>query len=164
VKTTSASSWPEAVQRVAAFLRDARVEARVEEFDESARSAADAATATGAPIEQIVKSLVFAGDGRPIVVLVPGDRRADTAKIAAVAGCERVKSIGADEVVRLTGFPAGGVAPFPLPGIDTILMEQALFGHDVVWVGAGSSRHMAAIAPSDLGRLARARPAVLTVE
>jgi prolyl-tRNA editing enzyme YbaK/EbsC (Cys-tRNA(Pro) deacylase) len=43
-------------------------------------------------------------------------------------------------------------------------MEQALFGHEVVWIGAGSSRHMAALAPSDLGRLARARPASLTVE
>ena len=70
--TTSESSWPEAVQRVAAVLREARVEARVEEFDEGARTAADAASATGAPIDQIVKSLVFACDGRPIVVLVPG--------------------------------------------------------------------------------------------
>ena len=162
--TTSESNWPEAVKRVAAVLREARVEARVEEFDEGARTAADAASATGAPIEQIVKSLVFAGDGRPIVVLVPGDLRADPARIAAAAGCERVKAVGADAVERLTGFPPGGVAPFPLPGIDTVLMEQALFGHEVVWIGAGSSRHMAALAPSDLGRLARARPARLTVE
>ena len=161
---TDESSWPEPVRRVAAVLRDARIEARVEEFGEGAKTAADAASATGAPIEQIVKSLVFACDGRAIVAMVPGNLRADTAKIAAAAGCGRVKSVAADEVERLTGFPAGGVAPFPLPGIETVLMEQALFGHDVVWVGAGSSRHMAALAPSDLGRLARARPASLTVE
>jgi prolyl-tRNA editing enzyme YbaK/EbsC (Cys-tRNA(Pro) deacylase) len=149
---------------VAAVLEEARVEGRVEEFTESASTAADAAGATGAPIEQIVKSLVFAGDGRPIVAMVPGDRRADTARIAAAAGCERVKAVGADAVERLTGFPAGGVAPFPLPGIETVLIEQALLGHEVVWIGAGSSRHMAALAPSDLVRLARARPAQLTVE
>ena len=65
---------------------------------------------------------------------------------------------------RLTGFPPGGVAPFPLPGIETILIEQALFGHEVVWIGAGSPKHMAALAPSDLARRARARPAPLTVE
>jgi prolyl-tRNA editing enzyme YbaK/EbsC (Cys-tRNA(Pro) deacylase) len=157
-------SWPEPVQRVAAALRDARVEARIEEFDEGAATAADAAAATGAPIERIVKSLVFACDGRPLVAMVPGDRRADSAKVASAAGCERVKSVGADAVERLTGFPAGGVAPFPLPAIDTILIEQALFAHEVVWVGAGSSRHMAALAPGDLARLARARPAQLTVE
>ena len=37
--------------------------------------------------------------------MVPGDRRADTAKVAAAAGCERVKAVGMDAVERLTGFP-----------------------------------------------------------
>jgi prolyl-tRNA editing enzyme YbaK/EbsC (Cys-tRNA(Pro) deacylase) len=152
------------VQRVAGVLREARVEARIEEFGEDTKTATDAASAAGAPIEQIVKSLVFAGDGRPLVAMIPGHLRADTAKIAAAAGCERVKHVGADAVARLTGFPPGGVAPFPLPGIDTILIDEGLLGHEVVWVGAGSSRHMAALAPGDLVRLARARPARLAVE
>jgi prolyl-tRNA editing enzyme YbaK/EbsC (Cys-tRNA(Pro) deacylase) len=75
-----------------------------------------------------------------------------------------VKSVGPDAVERLTGFPPGGVAPFPLPQIETVLIERALLGHEVVWIGAGSERHMAALAPSDLARLARARPAQLVVE
>jgi prolyl-tRNA editing enzyme YbaK/EbsC (Cys-tRNA(Pro) deacylase) len=160
----TADRWPEPVERVAAALREARVEARIEEFAEGTPTAADAANAAGAPIEQIVKSLVFACEGRPILVMVPGDRRADTAKIAAAAGCGRVKSVGAEEMTRLTGFPAGGVAPFPLPGFETVLIEQALLGHEFVWIGAGSSRHMAALSPPDLARLARARPAELSVE
>ena len=48
---TDEGSWPESVRRVAAVLREARVEARVEEFGEGAKTAADAASATGAPIE-----------------------------------------------------------------------------------------------------------------
>jgi prolyl-tRNA editing enzyme YbaK/EbsC (Cys-tRNA(Pro) deacylase) len=151
--------WPEAVERVARVLRDARVEARVEEFPEGTPTAAAASEATGAALAQIVKSLVFSCDGRAIVVLVSGDRRADTRKIAEAAGCERVKSAGADAVARATGFPAGGVAPFPLPGIETILVDRSLLAHEVVWIGAGSDRHMAAVAPGDLVRLARARPA-----
>jgi Cys-tRNA(Pro) deacylase len=152
-------AWPEAVERVASVLREARVEARVEEFPDGTPTAAAASEATGAPPEQIVKSLVFSCDGRAIVVLVPGDRRADTAKIAAAAGCERVKSAGSEAVARATGFPAGGVAPFPLPGIETVLVDRALLAHEVVWIGAGSERHMVALAPSDLVRLARARAA-----
>ena len=158
------SSWPEAVERVAGALREGRVEARIEEFGEGTPTAADAASAVGAPIDQIVKSLVFACDGRAIVVMVPGDRRADLKKVAAAAGCERVKPVGAEAVERLTGFPPGGVSPFPLPGIETVLIEQELLAHEAVWVGAGSSRHMAALAPADLARLARARPAQLSVE
>lgn len=158
------AGWPEPVQRVARVLQEGRVEARIEEFKEGTPTAEDAAKAAGAPVGRIVKSLVFSCDGRAIVVMVPGDRRADTAKIAAVAGCDRVKAVGADAVEELTGFPAGGVAPFPLPGIQTVLLDRALLAHEVVWIGAGSGRHMAALAPADLTRLARARPVDVAVE
>ena len=65
---------------------------------------------------------------------------------------------------RATGFPAGGVAPFPLPGIETVLVDRSLLVHELVWIGAGSNRHMAALAPPDLVRLARARPADVAAE
>lgn len=158
------SEWPEPVQRVATFLEEAGAEARIEEFPAGTPTAKEAAEAVGCALGDIVKSLVFRCDGRAIVVMVPGDRRADTAKIAAVAGCDRVKGVGADAVEELTGFPAGGVAPFPLPGIQTVLLDRALMAHEVVWIGAGSSRHMAALAPADLARLARARPVDVAVE
>ena len=158
------ADWPEPVERVARVLKEGRVEARIEEFKEGTPTADDAARAAGAPVDRIVKSLVFSCDGRAIVVMVPGARRAATAKIAAVAGCDRVKGVGADAVEELTGFPAGGVAPFPLPGIQTVLLDRTLMAHEVVWIGAGSSRHMAALAPAELARLARARPVDVVVE
>ena len=151
------TGWPEAVERVVRVLREAKVEARVEEFREGAHTADAASQATGAPLAQIVKSLVFSCDGRAIVVMVPGDRRADAVKVGRAAGCERVKSAGPDAVAEATGFPAGGVAPFPLPRIETVLIDRSLLLHEVVWIGAGSDRHMAAVAPSDLVRLSRAR-------
>jgi prolyl-tRNA editing enzyme YbaK/EbsC (Cys-tRNA(Pro) deacylase) len=152
------TAWPEPVERVARFLREAQVEARLEEFEDGTPTAADAARAVGCKLEQIVKSLVFRCNGRYVVAMVPGDRRADTAKVAAAAGCSRARVAGADEVRIATGFPAGGVAPFPLARVETVLFERTLLGHEVVWTGAGSSRHMAALAPTDLIRLARGRP------
>jgi prolyl-tRNA editing enzyme YbaK/EbsC (Cys-tRNA(Pro) deacylase) len=150
--------WPEPVERVVRHLREGRVEARVEEFPTGTPTAADAARATGARLQEIVKSLVFLCDGRSVLVMVPGDQRADSEKIAKAVGCERVKVAGAEDVVRATGFSAGGVAPFPLAQIDLVLMERTLLTHEIVWIGAGTSRHMAALAPTDLLRLARARP------
>lgn len=149
--------WPEPVQRVAAFLQEAQVEARVEEFGEGTPTAEAAARAAGAELGEIVKTLVFSCDGRAILVMVPGDRRADTAKIAAATGCERVKSVRAEAVEKATGFPAGGVAPFPLPGVETVLIDRGLLAHESVWIGAGSSRHMATLAPADLVRISRAK-------
>lgn len=153
----TAERWPEPVERVAAALREARIEARIEEFAEGTQTAEDAAAAVGCQLPQIVKSLVFACEERWVLALIPGDRRADRAKIATEARCERAKIAGPEDVARVTGFEAGGVAPFPLPGVETVLIERTLLTHDVVWVGAGSRRHMAAIAPTDLVRVARAR-------
>jgi prolyl-tRNA editing enzyme YbaK/EbsC (Cys-tRNA(Pro) deacylase) len=150
--------WPEPVERVATFLRDAKAEARLEEFLEGTPTAEDAAKAVGCDLSQIVKSLVFDCDGRAVVVMVPGDRRADRRKIAAALGCASVKVAGPTEVARATGFEAGGVAPFPLTAVDAVLIEPALLGYETVWIGAGSSRHMASLSPSDLVRLSHAKP------
>jgi Cys-tRNA(Pro) deacylase len=151
-------TWPEAVERVAAFLRQGGVEARIEEFAEGTPTAEDAARAVGCKLGQIVKSLVFDCDGRPFVVLVPGDRRADARKVARVAGSRRAKIVGPDEVRRVTGFAAGAVAPFPLPDVDRVLIDRQVLVHERVWIGAGSPRHMATLTPADLVRLARAEP------
>ena len=151
------NAWPEPVERVAEFLRRAAVESRVEEFPAGTKTAEDAARAVGCDVDQIVKSLIFVCDGRPVLLMIGGDRRADRAKVEAAVPCEKAKIAGPDEVRSATGFEPGAVAPFPLPGIETILVDQELLVHEVVWTGAGSHQHVLAIAPADLVRLTRAR-------
>jgi prolyl-tRNA editing enzyme YbaK/EbsC (Cys-tRNA(Pro) deacylase) len=154
--------WPEPVERVAQVLRSLGVDARVEEFPEGTPTAGAAAKAVGSSRAQIVKTLLFVCDGRPTLALVPGDRRADEAKVAAAAGARRARVAQPEEVLAATGFEPGGVAPFPAPGVSQVLMSEELLAHDRVWIGAGSEKHMAGLAPVDLVRLAQARPADLT--
>ena len=156
MKIVSRSEWPEPVERVAAYLRTAGAEARIEEFAATTPTAEDAARAVGCKLAQIVKSLVFVCDGRPLLVLVPGDRRADTGKIAASAGCASLRIARADEVRAATGFEPGAVAPFPLPRIERVFADRTLLAHLAVWIGAGSRNHLAVLAPSELVRLTRA--------
>jgi len=146
------------IQRVrdAAARKGVSLEIRV--FDESTHTAADAAATVDAELGQIVKSLVFDCDGRKVLVLVPGDRRADSEKIARAAGSNFARIAGSDEVREATGFDPGAVAPFPLERIDAIFVERTLLSQPVLWVGAGSERHMAALSPTELLRLSRARP------
>jgi len=152
------AEWPEAVERVAAFLREAGAEARLEEFADGTPTAADAARAVGCSLDQIVKSLVFDCDGKPVLVLVPGDRRADADKVARAAGAARARVAGRPEVERATGYEPGAVAPFALREVETVLVDRGVLVHDVVWVGAGSPSHMAGISPAELLRLSRATP------
>jgi prolyl-tRNA editing enzyme YbaK/EbsC (Cys-tRNA(Pro) deacylase) len=152
------AAWPEPVERVSSFLRDAGAEARIEEFASGTPTAQAAAEAVGCELDQIVKSLVLMCDGHAVVALVPGDRRGDPEKVARAVGAEQARIAKADEVTRATGFEPGAVAPFPLPAVHAILMERTLLRHQLVWVGAGSSRHMAGLSPAELARLARAKP------
>jgi prolyl-tRNA editing enzyme YbaK/EbsC (Cys-tRNA(Pro) deacylase) len=149
--------WPEPVERVASVLRDAGIDARVEEFREGTPTARDAAKAVGASLGQIVKSLLFICDGRPTLALIPGDRRADETKVATVAGAKAARVAKPAEVVAATGFEPGGVAPFPVPAVAQVLIALELLRHEQVWIGAGSERHMAGISPVDLVRLTDAR-------
>ncbi len=148
-------SWPEPVERVAAFLRAAGAESRLEEFASDAASAQAAADAIGCDLDQIVKSLVFMCGTRSALALVPGDRRADPAKIGLAIGASETRVARPAEVIAATGVAPGAVGPFPPPAGVPILVERTILSRAVVWVGAGSERHMAMVSPLELVRLTR---------
>ena len=106
------AAWPEPVERVSSFLRESGAEARIQEFDDGTPTAADAAAATGCGLDQIVKSLVLVCDDKPVVALVPGDRRLDPAKVARAlgAGSARIASAGGRE---RDGLSSRGGGPVP---------------------------------------------------
>src|SRR3954469_24300796 len=150
-------TWPEPVQRVSEALRAAAVDARIEQFDEGTPTARDAAKAVGCDLSQIVKTIVMVSDGLFVLVLVPGDRRAEERAVIAALGSTEVRVARPEEVLRATGFEPGGVAPFPQLAVTHALMDNALLQHEVVWVGAGTDQHMACLGPAELLRVARAR-------
>jgi len=155
------TGFPEPVERVAQVLRVGAVDATVQEFAAGTPTAEDAAQAVGCKLEQIVKTLVFVCDGEYVLVLVPGDRRADERKVGSELGAREIRVANAAEVVAATGFEPGAVAPFPRRDAVAVLMERTLLQHGQVWVGAGSPAHMAMLSAGDLQRLSGARPADL---
>ena len=152
------------MERVAAALREGAVDARLEEFPAGTPTAAAAAEAVGCETSQIVKTLVFVCDELPVLALVPGDRRADPAKVAAAVAAREARIATPAEVVAATGFEPGAVSPVPAPAGGRVLVDAGLFLHEVVWIGAGSPRHVAGVAPRDLARVAGAVPSELSTE
>jgi Cys-tRNA(Pro) deacylase len=148
--------WPEPVERVSAFLRAAAVNATVQEFPDGTPTAQAAALAIGCDPGQIVKSLVLVCDESYVLALVPGDRRADERKVAALVEATEARIATAAEVVAATGFEPGAVSPFPQAAIARTLVDRVLLQHTTVWIGGGSTTHMVAIAPADLVRLTEA--------
>jgi prolyl-tRNA editing enzyme YbaK/EbsC (Cys-tRNA(Pro) deacylase) len=157
-------AWPDPVERVTAFLGRVGAEVRVEEFPAGTPTAAAAADAIGCKLSEIIKSLVFECDDRTALAMIPGDRRADTGKIARAVEAERAQVASAARVRELTGFEPGAVAPFPPGKVDHVLIDRLLLLQDHVWVGAGSATHLARLAPAELVRLSRAVPLDLATD
>jgi len=125
---------------------------QVIEFDQTTRTAADAAAAIGCQVGQIVKSLLFTVKGTPVMTLVSGDNRLDDRKLAALyeVGRKWVRRANAEVVKQVTGYTIGGVPPFghqePLP----IFIDRDLLAYEVVWAAAGTPHAVFAIPPTKL--------------
>ncbi len=141
-------------QRVAQAAQALGLDIRVVEFDETTRTAPDAANAIGCQVAQIVKSLLFLVGEQPVVALVSGANRLDEAKLAALRSTSRkkVKRAGADAARAATGFAIGGVPPFGHSEVLPVYVDEDLTRFDVVWAAAGTPFSVFAIAPDDLIR------------
>lgn len=127
----------------------------IREFDESTHTAAEAAAAIGCPVEAIVKSLVFTADGEPLLALVSGPNRVDTAALGARLGVTIGKADAA-LVKAATGYSIGGVPPFGFPAPLRTVMDEALLALPQVWAAAGTATSVFPIAPRELARLTAA--------
>jgi len=141
------------VQRVQAALQAAGSSARVIALSDTARSAQDAADSIGCPLGAIVKSLVFAVDGQPVMALVAGDRQCDTGALPAVLGLAgRCRRADAEQVRAATGFAIGGVAPVAHPASLPVAIDASLGRFDVIYAAAG---HPHCVFATDLAELQR---------
>ncbi|MCH5673932.1 YbaK/EbsC family protein [Streptomyces gilvus] len=139
--------------RFAAALKELGLDdlnARVRRFPEATRTAAEAAEAIGCELSQICKSLIFAADGVPVLVLMDGASRVDVELVRAELGAGKVTRAKADVVRETTGYAIGGVPPFGHLTRTRVLADRSLLAHDVVWAAAGTPYSVFPMEPEDL--------------
>lgn len=119
----------------------------IRRYPAGTRTAADAAAAIGCDVAQIVKSLVFAADGEPVLVLTSGANRVDVDRVAELLGAARVTKADADLVRSATGFAIGGTPPFGHPAPLPTLVDRDLLDHEIVWAAAGTPDSVFPLAP-----------------
>lgn len=141
-------------ERVRAYLDAHGLSDGILTFEQSTKTAQMAADAAGCELGQIVKSLVFTVDDRPVVALVAGDRRGDADAIAAQLGGVSARFADADTVREATGYAIGGVSPFDLPADLPVLFDDSLERFAQVYPAAGT--------PTSMVRMGRARLVELT--
>lgn len=148
--------------RVIAALQAGGVDSPPLEMPGETRTAAQAATAAGCVLDQIVKSILFQGaSGRLYLFLTAGGNQVDTARASALAG-EALGRADAVTVRNVTGFAIGGVAPLGHLSPSPVWIDPQLLAFPTVWAAAGTPRHIFPIAPATLASLAGATVAPFT--
>jgi prolyl-tRNA editing enzyme YbaK/EbsC (Cys-tRNA(Pro) deacylase) len=144
------------VARVARALQDAGLANTISEPGE-ARTAELAAEACGCALDQIVKSILFAGQesGALYLFLTAGGNRICATKASALTG-EALGRADAAQVRSVTGFAIGGVAPIGHLTPPKTWADPRLLDFDFVFAAAGTPRHVFSITPRVLMSVAHA--------
>lgn len=150
------------LKRVRAALEAAGLTPDIREVGQ-ARTAAEAAEAVSCEIDQICKSIIFAGElsGEVRLFLTAGGNQVDSARAAEVAGEPLVRA-DADLIRAQTGFAIGGVAPLGHVNPIRAWLDPRLLEFDVVWAAAGTPRHVFPLDPKLLPDLTGAQLAAFT--
>ena len=127
-----------AVKRVAQALIDHKMNGPIKVLNDSARSAAEAASALGIEVGQIASSILFKlPDDSPLLVITSGRHRVDTDLVASQLGVAALGRVDADYVKEKSGFSIGGVSPIGWLNPATIIIDEALNDYEIIWAAAG---------------------------
>ena len=149
------------VQRVADALAAAGATGQIRILDEAVPTAAAAAQELGCEVGAIANSLIFDGDGTPVLILTSGAHRVDTAKLAAELGLTKLKRATPEFVKQHTGQSIGGVAPVGHPAPVRTLVDTALDQYAEVWAAGGIPHSIFPTTYAELLRLTNGTPVVV---
>lgn len=150
-------------QKVQDLLTSRGFNCEVIEFQESTRTAQEAADRAGCTLGQITKSLIFKGrlTGKPILVLTSGANRVDEKKINEYAG-EPIDRADADFVRAVTGFAIGGVPPLGHTQKVETYLDQDLLQFNTIWAAAGTPNAIFELTPDALQKMTEGK--IVTVK
>lgn len=122
-----------------------------------------AAAAIGVPEDQILKTLLFAGeDGAYVVAIANGARRIDRKRLSVAASLRKPRPAHPADVLAVTGYPAGGVAPLALPASIPVIVDVATSELTIAYGGAGQEHLLLRVKVSDVIRCNNALVADIT--
>jgi prolyl-tRNA editing enzyme YbaK/EbsC (Cys-tRNA(Pro) deacylase) len=133
------------------------------EMDAQTRTAQQAADAAGCALDQIAKSVIFAGQtsGRAILFITAGGNQVDAAK-ASILAQEQLGKADAALIRAQTGFAIGGVAPIGHLTPPQAFFDLRLLDFAEIWAAAGTPRHIFPVPPAVLLRISGAQAADFT--
>ena len=146
------------LQRVLEALTAAQMGTIALEMPDETRTAAQAAEAAGCDVNQIAKSIIFAGadSGALFLFITAGGNQVDPAAAAALAG-EPLTHAHPHDVRGTTGFAIDSVSPIGHVNPIRRFLDQTLLEFGLIYAAAGTPRHIFAINSDDLAKISNAQ-------
>lgn len=99
----------------------------------------------------VVKTLVMEDEtGKPLIVLMHGDRKVSTKELARQIGCKKVEPCKPEVANRNTGYLVGGTSPFGTKKKMPIYIEKSILDLPLIYINGGRRGFLVGVHPHDL--------------
>jgi Cys-tRNA(Pro) deacylase len=141
-----------------AYLQSHNVQAEVMYLEKPTPTVTDAADAVGVEPDQIIKSLLFLVNDKPVLAIANGLRDVDRRSLARYfeVGRKRVKLAGPETVLDISGYPVGAVPPVGWKTEVQAFIDPNILRYERVYAGGGEINALVEISPGDIQRLSGA--------
>ncbi len=119
----------------------------------------ESARQLGVDEHAVIKTLVMEDEtGRPLIVLMHGDRQVSTKNLARQIGVKRVQPCQPEVAQRHSGYLVGGTSPFATRKAMPVHVERSVLELPRIWINGGRRGYLVGIDPAVLTEQLGARP------
>ncbi len=113
----------------------------------------------------VVKTLVMQDDkGKPLLVLMHGDRKVSTRELARQIGARSVSPAPPEVAQKATGYQFGGTSPFGTRLVLPVYVEETVLELERIYINGGKRGYLVGLAPALLPGLVGAKPVRVGLE
>jgi Cys-tRNA(Pro) deacylase len=141
------------------FLKANRVSYTEHEYEYVERGGTEvSARALGVPEREVVKTLVMQDEaGKPLIVLMHGDRKVSTKNLARQAGRKSIAPCKPEVAQRHSGYQVGGTSPFGTRKPMPVYMERSILELPAIFINGGRRGFLVRLKSEDLVRILNPR-------
>ncbi len=140
------------MERLERRLWDAGVWHRFIEKPETVHTA-DAAKASGLPIEAFTKNLVWNSERGPVLLIVRGDMSVDLEAAAKAAGVKKLLKVPFSDAVRISGYLPGATPSVFHASPMIVVVDEEVAKLETLICGGGDREHLLELRSADVIRL-----------
>ena len=118
------------------------------------RHALEASRASGIPLQEIVKTIVFLDQSlKPLIAVIRADRNISRHKLQRCSGSKSVRLAPHYIAEAVTGYRTGGIPPVGHKRKVPVFLDEEVLSHEYVWCGGGARSRLVRLRTEDIVRL-----------